>query len=56
MSKKWSQFITENSRILTLEDGVFTWKDPKKIAKSLAQSSLESHLENRLFMEQQCRC
>ncbi|HEX2549635.1 MAG TPA: DUF3175 domain-containing protein [Gammaproteobacteria bacterium] len=42
MAKKWSQEITENSRALRLEDGVFTWKDSKKIAKSLARSSLES--------------
>lgn len=45
MVKKWSQPITENSRALRLEDGVFTWKDSKKIAKSLAQSSIESNVK-----------
>lgn len=40
--KKWSQNVTENSRALFLEEGVFTWKDSKKIAKSLAKSALES--------------
>jgi hypothetical protein len=40
--KKWSQYVTENSRALFLEAGVFTWKTPKRIAKSLAQSALES--------------
>jgi hypothetical protein len=39
---KWSQKVTETSHALSLEDGIFTWKDPKKIAKSLQQSALES--------------
>ena len=39
---KWSQDITKNSHALVLEKGVFSWKDPKKIAKSLAQSALSS--------------
>lgn len=42
LMKKWSQQITENSRALILEEGVFTWKDPKKIANSLLQSALTS--------------
>lgn len=41
-SKKWSQDVTEKSHALKLEEGVFTWKDPKKIAKSLKQSALNS--------------
>lgn len=40
--KKWSQKVTESSRALQVEEGVFTWKDPKKIAKSLAASALKS--------------
>lgn len=40
--KKWSQQVTEESRALVLEEGVFTWKDPRKIAKSLKKSALES--------------
>jgi Protein of unknown function (DUF3175) len=39
---KWSQEVTETSRALVLEEGVFTWKDPVKIAKSLKQSALNS--------------
>jgi Protein of unknown function (DUF3175) len=39
---KWSQEVTETSRALVLEEGVFTWKDPVKIAKSLKQSALIS--------------
>jgi len=35
MVKKWSKKVTEESHALMLEEGVFTWKDPKKIAKSL---------------------
>ncbi len=42
MSKKWSQEITEHSHALDLEKDVFTWKDPKKIAKSLQTSAEES--------------
>lgn len=38
-AKKWSQKITEESAALVLEEGVFTWKDPKKIARSLKKSA-----------------
>jgi len=41
-TKQWSQAVTEKSRALVLEEGVFTWKDPKKIAHSLQQSALKS--------------
>jgi Protein of unknown function (DUF3175) len=41
-SQKWSQKVTEESRALVLEEGVFTWKNPKRIAKSLQQSALQS--------------
>lgn len=40
--KKWSQKVTQNSNALDLEAGVFTWHDPKKIAKSLKKSALQS--------------
>lgn len=39
---KWSRKVTETSNALTLEEGVFTWDDPKKIARSLARSALDS--------------
>ncbi len=42
MQKKWSQKVTEESNALDLEEGVFTWDNPKKIAKSLMQSALDS--------------
>ncbi|VVC77132.1 hypothetical protein AQUSIP_24590 [Aquicella siphonis] len=42
-SNKWSAKVTRESRALDLEEGVFTWKDPMKIAKSLQQSALSSH-------------
>jgi hypothetical protein len=35
----WSQRVTETSRALVLEPGVFTWKDPKRIARSLKRSA-----------------
>lgn len=40
--QKWSQQITEHSNALDLEQGVFTWKDPHKIALSLKNSALKS--------------
>ena len=38
-TKKWSQEVTEHSDALDLEPGVFTWKDPEKIARSLKKSA-----------------
>jgi uncharacterized protein DUF3175 len=38
-SKKWSKKVTEKSHALMLEEGVFTWDNPKKIAKSLKHSA-----------------
>lgn len=38
-SRKWSQQVTETSNALDLEQGVFTWDDPKRIACSLARSA-----------------
>lgn len=37
--KRWSQKVTEHSYALDLEKGVFTLKDPKKIAASLKRSA-----------------
>jgi hypothetical protein len=36
---KWSTKVTRESYALDLEEGVFTWKDPKKIALSLKGSA-----------------
>lgn len=41
-SRKWSQDVTEHSDALDLEGGVFTWKDPARIARSLMDSARES--------------
>lgn len=41
-TKKWSGEVTKNSIALDLEDGVFTWDDPIKIAKSLKKSAENS--------------
>ena len=35
----WSGRVTKESNALDLEGGVFTWDDPKKIAKSLKRSA-----------------
>jgi hypothetical protein len=36
---KWSAKVTRESHALELEEGVFTWKDPKRIALSLKCSA-----------------
>lgn len=40
--KKWSHRVSRESNALDLEPSVFTWKDPKKIARSLMRSALAS--------------
>lgn len=37
--KRWSRRVTRESHALELEDGVFTWKDPARIARSLQKSA-----------------
>ena len=46
MTKKWSKDVTENSHALSLDKGVFTWKNPKKIAQSLQHSAETSKNRN----------
>jgi hypothetical protein len=41
-SRKWSQRVTRESNALDLSRGVFTWKDPKRIARSLKRSAQQS--------------
>ena len=41
-SQKWSEKVTKTSIALDLEEGVFTWNDPKKIALSLKESAENS--------------
>jgi len=36
---KWSGRVTRESNALDLEEGVFTWKDPRRIALSLKRSA-----------------
>ncbi|MGZ8215581.1 MAG: DUF3175 domain-containing protein [Methylosarcina sp.] len=36
---KWSARVTRESNALSLEEGVFTWNDPKRIAESLRNSA-----------------
>ncbi len=38
-TRRWSQEVTEHSNALDLEAGVFTLKDPRKIAASLKRSA-----------------
>jgi hypothetical protein len=35
----WSARVTGQSNALELEQGVFTWKDPRRIARSLKRSA-----------------
>ena len=35
----WSGKVTRESDALDLEEGVFTWSDPRKIARSLKESA-----------------
>jgi hypothetical protein len=39
MDSRWSGKVTAESHALELEEGVFTWKDPKRIARSLRTSA-----------------
>jgi Protein of unknown function (DUF3175) len=47
LSKKWSQAVTKHSIALDLEEGVFTWDDPKRIALSLKNSAENSTRRKR---------
>lgn len=38
----WSGYVTKHSFALDLEEGIFTWDDPRKIAQSLKKSAEES--------------
>ena len=40
--KRWSQEVTEKSDALDLDKGVFTWRNPRRIAKSLKHSAERS--------------
>lgn len=37
--KRWSRQVTETSNALDLEEGVFSWTDPHRIAESLKRSA-----------------
>ena len=37
--KNWSGYVTKHSFVLDLEESVFTWDDPRKIAVSLKKSA-----------------
>lgn len=39
---RWSQRVTRESNALDLDAGVFTWDDPRRIARSLKCSAEES--------------
>ena len=41
-TESWSAKVTRQSHALALEEGVFTWKDPARIAASLKRSAEES--------------
>lgn len=37
--KNWSARVTRESRALDLEEGVFTWSDPRRIARSVQRAA-----------------
>lgn len=37
--KRWSATVTRESNALDLESGIFAWKDPVRIARSLKRSA-----------------
>jgi hypothetical protein len=37
--RNWTARVTRESNALDLEEGVFTWDDPKRIAESLKRSA-----------------
>ncbi len=41
-TKYWSGYVTKYSNALDLEEGIFTWSDPRRIARSLKRSAEES--------------
>ena len=41
-NRRWSDQVTRNSNALDLEQGVFTWDDPQRIARSLKDSAQAS--------------
>jgi Protein of unknown function (DUF3175) len=38
-ARNWSSEVTRHSNALDLEEGVFTWDDPRRIALSLQRSA-----------------
>ena len=42
-ARRWSARVTRESNALDLDRGVFTWKDPRRIARSLKRSAERSH-------------
>ena len=42
LPKRWSPHVTETSNALDLDKGVFSWSDPKRIARSLKRSAESS--------------
>lgn len=40
--RRWSGHVTKHSNALDLDPAVFTWDDPKRIAKSLKRSAERS--------------
>jgi hypothetical protein len=41
-TRRWSGEVTRFSNALDLDSGVFTWRDPKRIARSLRDSAEQS--------------
>lgn len=54
-TEKWSQRVTKTSNAMDLEEGVFKFDDPKRIASSLKRSAEESkRLKGTPFQSAMC--
>jgi hypothetical protein len=54
-TKYWSGAVTKDSNALDLDSGVFTWKDPRKIARSLKRSAeISARRKARPFQSAMC--
>ncbi len=49
--KKWSARVTKHSTTLALEEGVFTWNNPRQIAQSLKKSAEESQFRKGTLLQ-----
>jgi hypothetical protein len=55
-TRHWSSRVTKSSNALDLEPGIFTWEDPRRIARSLLTSAEKSTRRKTAVINPPCRC